>query len=152
MWQLQFKMRIIYILVLLVCYVAGNNDNESEIEDKKRRIIEQLMSTRPVILEGYQLVSRHVGIDVHMYRSYRTVSLVFYRVVNDVSDARFTFQSEELHLNNIGMITSINNLYSFFTSNTLFFNFTLIYSLIRMCFICLGLFYFLALVIIKKKM
>ncbi|CAH0728567.1 unnamed protein product, partial [Brenthis ino] len=95
-------MRIVYILVLLVCYVACNNDNESEIEDKKRRIIEQLMNTRPVILEGYQLVTRHVGIDVHMYRSYRTVSLVFYRVVNDVSDARFTFQSEELHLNNIG--------------------------------------------------
>ena len=103
--MLKCKLRIVYLLVFLIYYVAGNSDTDAEIEDKKRRMIEQLMSTRPVILEGYQLVTRHVGIDVYMYRSYRTVSLVFYRVVNDVSDARFTFQSEELHLNNIGIIT-----------------------------------------------
>lgn len=102
--MLKCKLRVVYILVFLVYYVASNSDAEAEIEDKKRRIIEQLMSTRPVILEGYQLVTRHVGIDVYMYRSYRTVSLVFYRVVNDVIDARFTFQAEELHLNNIGII------------------------------------------------
>ncbi|XP_045776256.1 post-GPI attachment to proteins factor 6 [Maniola jurtina] len=95
-------MRYGYLLFLYICYVASNSDKEAEIEDRKRRIIEQLTSTRPVILPGYQLVTRHVGIDVYMYRSYRTVAVVFYPVTNDISDARFTFQCEELHLNNIG--------------------------------------------------
>lgn len=83
--------------------MISNTDKEAEIEFKKKRIIEQLSRTRPVIIEGYQLVTRHVGIDVYMYRSYRTVSVVFYPVANDISDAQFTFQSEELHLNNIGL-------------------------------------------------
>ncbi|XP_046971562.1 post-GPI attachment to proteins factor 6 [Vanessa cardui] len=95
-------MKSAYLLVFLICYVACNSDKEAEIEDKKKKIIEQLTNTRPVIKEGYQLVTRHVGIDVYMYRSYRTVSVVFYPVINDISDALFTFQSEELHLNNIG--------------------------------------------------
>lgn len=83
--------------------MVANGDKEAEIEEKKRRIIEQLSNTRPVIQPGYQLVTRHVGIDVYMYRSYRTVAVVFYPVTNDISDARFTFQCEELHLNNIGL-------------------------------------------------
>ncbi|CAH2242992.1 jg19435 [Pararge aegeria aegeria] len=95
-------MRYVYLLLLYICYVASNGDKEDEIEYRKRRIIEQLMNTRPVLLPGYQLVTRHVGIDVFMYRSYRTVAVVFYPVTNDLSDARFTFQCEELHLNNIG--------------------------------------------------
>ncbi|CAH2094756.1 unnamed protein product [Euphydryas editha] len=95
-------MRSVYLILFLVCYVICNSDKEAEIEDKKKKIIEQLTRTRPVIIEGYQLVTRHVGIDVYMYRSYRTVSVIFYPVVDDISDARFTFQSEELHLNNIG--------------------------------------------------
>ncbi|KOB71277.1 Uncharacterized protein OBRU01_08413, partial [Operophtera brumata] len=46
--------------------------------------------------------SRQIATDVHMYRSYRTVSVVFYPLMRDVTDAHFTFQSEELHLNAIG--------------------------------------------------
>ncbi|KAJ2953443.1 hypothetical protein O0L34_g1037 [Tuta absoluta] len=37
-----------------------------------------------------------------MFRSYRSVSVVFYRIMEDVTEARFLFQSEELHWNNIG--------------------------------------------------
>ncbi|XP_023938820.1 post-GPI attachment to proteins factor 6 [Bicyclus anynana] len=94
-------MRYVCLLLFCICYVA-TGDNEDEMEYRRRRIIEQLVDTRPAILPGYQLVTRHVGVDVFMYRTYRTVAVVFYPVANDLSDARFTFQCEELHLNNIG--------------------------------------------------
>ncbi|XP_045502687.1 post-GPI attachment to proteins factor 6 [Colias croceus] len=94
----------LYFLILLLCFVTGNNDKQKETEDeiKRRRIIEQLTKTRTVILDDYQFVTRQIATDVFMYRSYRTVSVIFFRIMSDVSVARFTLQSEELHLNNIG--------------------------------------------------
>ncbi|XP_041969931.1 post-GPI attachment to proteins factor 6 [Aricia agestis] len=89
-----------YLVLILVCSVFCNNDKEAE--ERKRRIIEQLTKTKPVILKDYHLVTRHVGLDVYRFRSYRSVSIVSYPIDNDVSEARFIFQSEELHLNNIG--------------------------------------------------
>lgn len=82
--------------------MACNGDKEAEDEANRKRILEQLTKTRTVILDDYHLVTRQIATDVYMYRSYRTVSVVFYPIMRDVSDARFTFQAEELHLNNIG--------------------------------------------------
>lgn len=96
-------MRFIYIL-LVICYVSCYYDEEAEKDERKNKLLEQLSNTRPVLRDGYRIATRHVGIDVYMYRSYRTVSVVFYQVSSDINDAQFTFQSEELHLNNIGMV------------------------------------------------
>ncbi|XP_072929729.1 post-GPI attachment to proteins factor 6 [Epargyreus clarus] len=93
-------MKIVYFLLLCGCVVG--NDKDAEDDGKRKRIIEQLIKTRTVLLEGYDLVSRQVATDVYMYRSYRTVSVLFFSISPDVSDAQFTFLSEELHLNNIG--------------------------------------------------
>lgn len=93
-------MKLPYLLLFYIYSVVCNNNKEAE--EKKKRIIDQLTRTRPVIFKNYQLVTRHVAVDVYMFRSYRTVSIVFYHIKNDISEARFTFQSEELHLNNIG--------------------------------------------------
>ncbi|KAI5635868.1 transmembrane protein 8A [Phthorimaea operculella] len=81
-----------------------NTDDEwfNEIEAKRRMVMDQLTKNRTVLIDGYQLVTRQVAAEVHMYRSYRSVSVVFYRIMEDVSEARFMFQSEELHWNNIG--------------------------------------------------
>ncbi|CAG4988179.1 unnamed protein product [Parnassius apollo] len=95
-------MKVYYFLFLCVCCVISNGDKESEDDNKRRRLIEQLTKTRTVILDNYHLVTRQIATDVYMYRSYRTVSVIFYPIMRDVTDARFTFQSEELHLNNIG--------------------------------------------------
>lgn len=95
-------MRVYYFLLLYVCSVACAGDKEVQEDGNRRRIIEQLTRTRTVLLDDYHLVTRQIAIDVYMFRSYRTVSVIFYPVMRDVSDARFTFQSEELHLNNIG--------------------------------------------------
>ncbi|XP_028166051.1 post-GPI attachment to proteins factor 6 isoform X1 [Ostrinia furnacalis] len=92
-------MRIYYVL-LYVCVVSAGEEPEEEVH--RRKIIEQLTRTRTVLLDDYHLVTRQVATDVYMYRSYRTVSVVFYPVMRGVTDARFTFQSEEMHLNNIG--------------------------------------------------
>ncbi|KAL0868972.1 hypothetical protein ABMA27_007297 [Loxostege sticticalis] len=91
----------VYFILLYVCVVSAN-DKELEEEIQRRKIIEQLTRTRTVLLDDYHLVTRQIATDVYMYRSYRTVSVVFYPVMRDVTDARFTFQSEELHLNTIG--------------------------------------------------
>lgn len=77
-------------------------DNESEEDSNRKQIIEQLTRTRTVLLDDYHLVKRQIAIDVYMYRNYRTVSVVFYPIIRDVTDAHFTFQAEEFHLNNIG--------------------------------------------------
>ncbi|XP_059047776.1 post-GPI attachment to proteins factor 6 [Achroia grisella] len=98
-------MRASLFFLLVYVYMssgASNNDKEIEEERNRKRIIEQLTRTRTVLHEDYDLISRQVATDVYMFRSYRTVSVVFYPVMIEVSDARFTFQSEELHLNNIG--------------------------------------------------
>ncbi|XP_049878117.1 post-GPI attachment to proteins factor 6 [Pectinophora gossypiella] len=92
----------VYFLLLCVYSVASVSDKESELESKRRTVLEQLTKTRTVLLDGYHLVTRQIATDVHMFRSYRTVSVIFYPIMRDVTDARFTFQSEELHLNNIG--------------------------------------------------
>lgn len=89
--------------VLFLCFVAANDEKENEDEIKRRRLIEHLTKTRTEILDDYQLVTRQIATDVFMFRSYRTVSVLVYPVKADVTEARFTFQSEELHLNNIGM-------------------------------------------------
>ncbi|KAG6455273.1 hypothetical protein O3G_MSEX009136 [Manduca sexta] len=94
-------MRILYFLILYLCIVI-NGEKETEEEANRKRIIEQLTRTRTVLLDDYLLVTRHIATDVYMYRSYRTVSVVFYRIESDIVDALFTFQSEELHMNNIG--------------------------------------------------
>lgn len=95
-------MKVYYFLLLYVCCVRSNGDKESEDDSKRKSIIEQLTKTRTVILENYNLVTRQIATDVYMFRSYRTVAVLLYHIVNDVTDARFTLQSEELHLNNIG--------------------------------------------------
>ncbi|XP_063539245.1 post-GPI attachment to proteins factor 6 isoform X2 [Cydia strobilella] len=92
----------LYFFLFYVCNTACNGDKEAEEEASRKRILDQLTKTRTVILDDYHLVTRQIATDVYMYRSYRTVSVVFYPVRKDVSDARFTFQAEELHLNNIG--------------------------------------------------
>ncbi|CAH0690308.1 unnamed protein product [Spodoptera exigua] len=91
-----------FLLLLFVCtdIIFGTKDTEDE--ETRKRILDQLTKTRTVLLDDYHLVTRQVATDVYMFRSYRTVSVVFYPVMRDVTDARFTFQSEELHLNNIG--------------------------------------------------
>ncbi|VVD00981.1 unnamed protein product [Leptidea sinapis] len=93
-----------HLLFLFMCIVAGNNEKEKDSEEdiKRKRIIEQLTKTRTVLLDDYLLVTRQIAIDVFMYRSYRTVSVINYNIITDVSKAQFTFQAEELHLNNIG--------------------------------------------------
>ncbi|CAK1550426.1 unnamed protein product [Leptosia nina] len=91
-----------YYFLLLLYSVAGNDEKENEDEIKRRRLIEHLTKTRTVLLDGYQLVTRQIATDVFMYRSYRTVSVLVYPVRGDISEALFTLQSEELHLNNIG--------------------------------------------------
>ncbi|XP_068619166.1 post-GPI attachment to proteins factor 6 [Battus philenor] len=95
-------MKVYYLLLLCVCCVTSNSDKESEDDSKRKRIIEQLTKTRTVIRDNYTLVTRQIATDVYTYRSYRTVSVIFYPIMRDVTDALFTFQSEELHLNNIG--------------------------------------------------
>ncbi|XP_075982697.1 post-GPI attachment to proteins factor 6 [Anticarsia gemmatalis] len=95
-------MRVVSFLLLYVCTGLISCDKEAEEDANRKRIIEQLTRTRTVLLDDYHLVTRQIATDVYMYRSYRTVSVVFYPVMRDVTDARFTFQSEELHLNNIG--------------------------------------------------
>ncbi|XP_026760611.2 post-GPI attachment to proteins factor 6 [Galleria mellonella] len=97
------KASLCFLLVYVyVCSAASNSDKEIEEDRNRKRIIEQLTRTRTVLHEDYQLVTRQIATDVYMFRSYRTVSVVFYPIMRQVSDARFTFQSEELHLNNIG--------------------------------------------------
>lgn len=86
----------IYLFIITIC-----GDNEEE-ELHRKRVIEQLTRTRTVLIDDYHLVTRQIATDVYMYRSYRTVSIVFYPVMRDVVDAHFTFQLEELHLNTIG--------------------------------------------------
>lgn len=93
-------MKVVHFLLLCGCVVG--NDKDTEDDGKRKRVIEQLTKTRTVLLEGYTLVSRQVATDVYMFRNYRTVSVLFFSISPDVSDARFTFLSEELHLNNIG--------------------------------------------------
>ncbi|GBP17908.1 Transmembrane protein 8B [Eumeta japonica] len=90
------------LLILYVCSVVTDDVQESEEEVLRRKILDQLVKTRTVLIDNYQLVTRQAATYVYMYRSYRTVSIIFYPVMRDVTDARFTFQAEELHLNNIG--------------------------------------------------
>lgn len=96
------EMILLYIFLLYVFSSSINCDQEAEQDANRKRIIEQLTRTRTVILDDYHLVTRQIATDVFMFRSYRTVSVVFYPVMRDVTEARFTFQSEDLHLNNIG--------------------------------------------------
>ncbi|KAL4706964.1 hypothetical protein ACJJTC_019502 [Scirpophaga incertulas] len=95
-------MKVCYLFLLCVCSGGLYADKEVEEDGNRKRVIAQLTKTRTVLLDDYHLVTRQIATDVYMYRSYRTVSVIFYPVMKDVTDARFTFQSEELHLNNIG--------------------------------------------------
>ncbi|KAM3960480.1 post-GPI attachment to proteins factor 6 [Aphomia sociella] len=96
-------MKISLCFLLLYVYGAASiSDKEVEEDSNRKKVIEQLARMRTVLLDEYHLVTRQIATDVYMYRSYRTVSVVFYPIMRDVSEARFTFQSEELHLNNIG--------------------------------------------------
>lgn len=107
-------MRICLFFVLLFMCTGLILGEKEEIEDdaNRKRILEQLTKTRTVLLDDYHLVTRQIATDVYMFRSYRTVSVVFYPVMRDVTDAHFSFQSEELHLNNLGRCHA----------NTFFFN------------------------------
>lgn len=107
------KMRFGLCILFLFCvYTVSSDDNDKENEEEmhRKKILEQLTKTRTVLLDDYHLVTRQTGTYVYMYRSYRTVSVIFYPIMRDISDARFTFQAEELHLNNIGK----NNVRFFF--------------------------------------
>lgn len=96
-------MRVLaHFLVFYLYIITISGDQEAEEEGNRKRIIEQLTRTRTFLIDDYHLVTRQIATNVHMYRSYRTVSVVFYPLMRDVTDAHFTFQSEELHLNAIG--------------------------------------------------
>ncbi|XP_012553127.1 post-GPI attachment to proteins factor 6 [Bombyx mori] len=95
-------MRFLYCLLLYTITVVISVDHEAEEESNRRRIIDQLTRTKTVLLDDYHLVTRHIATEVNMYRNYRTVSVLFYSMNIDLTYAQFTFQSEELHLNNIG--------------------------------------------------
>ncbi|XP_013192207.2 post-GPI attachment to proteins factor 6 [Amyelois transitella] len=95
------KVRLCFLLFYMYS-ASSNGDNEGEKDANRKKIIDQLTRVRTVLLDDYELVKRQVATDVYMYRSYRTVSVIFYKIMNDVSDAQFTFEAEELHLNNIG--------------------------------------------------
>lgn len=95
-------MRLFFFVLCCVFSVASGGDNEGEIESHRKRLLDQLTRTRTVLREGYDLVTRQISTDVYMFRNYRSVSVIFYPISRDVQDARFTFQSEEIHLNNIG--------------------------------------------------
>lgn len=94
----------LFFLILLCVYnvISDDNDLESEEETHRKRVLEQLTKTRTVLLDGYHLVTRQTATNIFMFRSYRTVSVIFYNVMRDVTDARFFFQAEEVHWNNIG--------------------------------------------------
>lgn len=95
-------MKVGYFLLLnLYSVFVSNGEKEAEESDRKK-LLKQLTRSRTVLLDDYLLVTRHVATDVYMFRSYRTVAVIFYPVMRDVADARFTFQSEELHMNKIG--------------------------------------------------
>lgn len=95
-------MRLFFFILCCVLSVASDGDNEGEIESQRKKLLDQLTRTRTVLREGYDLVTRQIAPDVVMFRSYRSVSAIFYPISRDVKDACFTFQSEEIHLNNIG--------------------------------------------------
>lgn len=95
----------LFLFVLLFVYNAASDDYDSKVdeEDKaRRRILDQLTKTHTVLADGYHLVTRQTATDVYMYRGYRSVGVIFYPIMRDVVDARFTFQAEELHFNSIG--------------------------------------------------
>ncbi|XP_053613455.1 post-GPI attachment to proteins factor 6 [Plodia interpunctella] len=95
------KLRLCFLL-FYVYSAASNGDSENKEETNRKKIIDQLMRARTVLLDDYELVKRQVATDVYMYKNYRSVSVIFYKIMSDVSDAQFTFEAEELHLNNIG--------------------------------------------------
>lgn len=119
-------MRIYFLLCACTAVVFG--DKETEEEGIRRRIIEQL-KTRTVLLDDFSLVKRLVATDVYMYRSYRTVSVVFYPVSRDVAEAHFTFQSEELHRNNIGRLHFEN----YINTHSIVLNFIFLVNFITFC-------------------
>lgn len=90
----------LHFLLTFLCTLVISGDEYEDIA--RKRIIDQLARTRTVLLDDYHLVTRQIATDVDRYRSYRSVSVIFYPVMRDVTEARFAFQSEELHLNNIG--------------------------------------------------
>lgn len=95
-------MRLFFLILCCVFSVASGGDNEGEIESHRKQLLDQLTRTRTVLRDGYDLVTRQIATDVYMFRGYRFVSVIFYPISRDVKDACFTFQSEEIHLNNIG--------------------------------------------------
>lgn len=95
-------MQLFSLILCCVFIVPSLSDNVGEIESHRKRLLDQLTKTRTVLREGYDLVTRQITTDVYMFRNYRSVAVVFYPISRAVSDAGFTFQSEEIHENNIG--------------------------------------------------
>lgn len=98
-------MKLFYFaFCVIVATSAGSSDDDDGEEVHRRLIIDRLKNPRTTLMDGYHLVTRQVATDVHMFRSYRTVSVLFYPILRDVSVAHFTFRAEELHLNNFGKL------------------------------------------------
>lgn len=95
-------MQLFSLILCCVLIVASRSDNAGEIESHRKKLLDQLTKTRTVLREGYDLVTRQITTDVYMFRNYRSVAVVFYPISKEVTDASFTFQSEEIHGNNIG--------------------------------------------------
>lgn len=95
-------MRLFFFIVYCVFSITSGDDNDVEIESHRKKLLDQLTKTRTVLREGYDLVTRQIATDVFRFRDFRSVSVIYYPISRDVKDACFTFQSEEIHLNNIG--------------------------------------------------
>lgn len=97
------KFGLCFLFLFCVNSVSGDDiEGENEEELHRKRVIEHLTKTRTVIIDDYHLVTRQTATNIFMFRSYRTVSVIFYPVMRDTTDARFFFQAEEVHWNNIG--------------------------------------------------
>lgn len=92
----------LHLLLYFLCTVVISGDIEPEEENDRKRIVGQIKKTRTVLLDDYHLVTRQIVTDVYMFKGYRTVYVVFYPIMRDVTNARFTFQTEDIHMNNIG--------------------------------------------------
>lgn len=89
------------ILCFLMMYVFTDKIHGDEEVDREN-VLEKALRTATVIHPDYHLVARQIATDIYTFKSYKSVSLVFYPITREVTEARFTFHSTELHLNHIG--------------------------------------------------
>lgn len=125
-------MRLFFFILCYVFCVASGGDNEGEIESHRKKLLDQLTRTRTVLREGYDLVTRQISTDIFMFRSFRSVSVIHYPISRDVTDACFTFQSEEIHLNTIGrFFNTAQVFFNLLTSLCMFFILLITFSILK---------------------